>query len=799
MFKNYFKVAFRNLRKSPSFSFINISGLAIGMACCLLILLYVSDELSYDNFHPKADRIYRILSFSTIGGTTRSFAQTPPAMVPVLEESIPEIEDYVRIFRFPNMRITYKDNHFELPDFFLADSSFFDFFNHEFIKGDPETALENPNSMVITEDSAIKIFGDEDPLGKTISFFGGQLSDIQITGVIKNVPKNSHYTFDLILNIDTLTSLDRPQFNQFLREAIGFSTYSYVLLSEYADPLQVKDRIMGVVEDNWGEPLRERGIVRDYPLQKLRDIHLKSDHEAELGNPGNINYVYLFSAVAVLVMFIACFNFINLSTARSTGRAKEVGLRKVFGASRPQLVKQFLNESIIMSVLGLIIAVLIVLLVLPVFNGLTGKQFSKGELLGFTSILGFLFIMIVTGFFAGSFPAFILSSFDPVKTVKGKLGAGSKKSVLRTVLVVIQFSISIFMIIGILIILQQVDFLKNKDLGFNRERVVVIRGGGRTPEALRERILQNPNMISVSFSQNIPGQFSPDDTFFQEGKSREDTTRASAFFIDYDFFNTYEIELLEGRNFSKDFPSDARASIIINEEAANEFGWGMEAVGKQITNTDRGNLTKTIIGIVKNFHHKSLKMAINPTVLELNLRQYQFASIRLRPNDVSGSIAFLENLWKEINPQFEFNYFFVDDDFRSKYPEEEKVRQIYSYLGILAIFVACLGLYGLASYTIEQRTKEIGIRKTLGATVKGVILILTRDFIKWVLLANIIAWPLAYFVMDRWLQNFAYRINIEWWVFLVSGCIAVIISIFTVSYQAQKSARANPVEALRYE
>jgi putative ABC transport system permease protein len=468
-------------------------------------------------------------------------------------------------------------------------------------------------------------------------------------------------------------------------------------------------------------------------------------------------------------------------------------------ASKGQLVKQFLNESIIMSILGLIIAILIVLLVLPVFNGLVGKEFSQGELLSVTSILGLLLIMILTGFFAGSFPAFILSSFDPVKTVKGKLGTGTKKSILRTILVVIQFSISIFMIIGILVILQQVDFLKNKDLGFNREQVVVIPGGGQTPEALRERILQNPNMLSVSFSQNIPGRNSPDDTYYKEGFSREETTRVSAFFVDYDFFKTYEIELLHGRLFSKDFPSDPRGSLIINEEAAKEFGWGAEAIGKQISNTDRGNLTKTIIGVVKNFHHKSLKLEINPTVLELNPRQYSFASIRINPNDVSGTIAYLRSLWKEINPQFEFNYFFVDDDFRSKYPEEEKVREIYSYLGILAIFVACLGLFGLASYSIEQRTKEIGIRKTLGASIQGIIIILTKDFIKWVLLANIIAWPLAYFVMSRWLQNFAYRINIEWWVFLISGIIAVIISILTVGFQAQKSARCNPVETLRYE
>jgi putative ABC transport system permease protein len=799
MFKNYLKIALRNLKKNKAFSFINIAGLAIGMACCILILLYVSDELSYDNFHENEDRIYRILSFSTIGGTTREFAMTPPAMVPVLAQSIPEIESFVRIFRFPNIRIRYQDKNFNMSDFFLADSSFFDFFSHQFLTGDSKTALKNPNSMVITEDTAKQIFGDEDPLGKTISFFGGQLSDIKITGIIKNVPNNSHYTFNLVLSINTLTSMDNQQFNRFLTEAIGFSVYSYVLLKEGAEPVQVKEKIMEVVENKWGKALKERGIVRDYPLQKLRDIHLMSNYEAEIGNPGNINYIYLFSAVALLVLFIACFNFINLSTARSIQRAKEVGLRKVFGAFRGQLVKQFLFESIFMSFLGLVIGIITVILILPTFNGLTGKTFSSAELLSSTIILAFLAIIILTGFFAGSFPAFILSSFNPVKTVKGKLGEGSKKLVLRKTLVMLQFSISIFMIFGILVILKQMDYLKNKDLGFNKEQSIVIPSGGRNPEALTNRILQNPRIKSVTFSQNIPGQFTGDDTYFQEGRNREETTRVSAFTVDHDFFKTFEIKLLHGRLFSKKFPTDATESIIINEEAAREFGWGADSIGKMITNTDRGNIRKRIIGIVNNFHHKSLKHKINPTVLELNTEFYNFAAIRISHEDVSSTIAYLKKLWKETNPQFQFRYFFIDDDFRMKYPEEEKVRQIYFYFGILAIFVACLGLYGLSSYTIMMRTKEIGIRKVLGSSFQSIVIMLTKDFLKWVSIANIIAWPLAYFIMNRWLQNFAYRISIEWWIFLVSGIIALFISLIIVGFEAQKSARSNPINALRYE
>lgn len=799
MLRNYIKIAIRNLRRNKGYSFINIAGLAIGMACCLLILLYVKDELSYDGFHQNKDRIYRILSFSTIGGTTRQFARHPSALSQALAEAIPEVEAFTRIFTFPNTRISYQNNTFEIRDFYIADESFFSIFSHDFIAGDPITALASPNSLVITKNTAIQIFGDEDPIGKSITFQAARIDDLKITGVIKNIPENSHYNFDMMLSSSTIPHNNENNDPGFLNQDYFFNSYGYLLLRENADVAEVENKIKAVVAQRWGEMLKQRGVAREYPLQSLKDIHLRSNYEAELGNPGNINYVYLFSAIALFVLFVACFNFINLSTAKSAKRAKEVGLRKVFGAFRNQLIKQFLSESIIMSLIGLILGVLIVIAVLPVFNNLTDKEFDSGLLTSHTAISGLLGIVLLTGVIAGSFPAFVLSAFHPIRTIRGKLGIGTKNMTLRKILVVIQFSISIFMITSILVILNQLDFLKNKDLGFNKDQMVIISAGGQRNDALRDRILQNPNVVSVSLPSNIPGGYSGDQSFYVEGTSPDESVRGSGFYVDYDYLKTFGMELLWGRNFSREFPTDVQQAVILNEKAVKDLGLGEDAVGKQLINIARNNRRQTIIGVVKDFHHKSLKLEINPVILALNLQGFRFISVRISPNNVSGTLSFLEGICKEINPEREFSYYFLDDDFKRKYPEEDKLQEVYLYFGFLAIFIACLGLYGLASFTIEQRTKEIGVRKILGAKVRGITFVLSKEFIKWVLLANIIAWPLAYYVMNDWLDTFAYRITIGFEVFFISGILATLIAVFTVSYQSIRAAHADPVESLRYE
>jgi putative ABC transport system permease protein len=806
MLRNYLKIALRNMNRHKGYSFINMAGLAIGMACCILILLYVTDELSFDRFHEKKDRIYRINTISSIGTTSRQYATVPPALAKGLADSMPEIEAYTRLMEAPSLRGRVDENNIEIKDCFVVDSGFFDIFSHDFLAGAPESVFENPDSIVITEETSDRIFGDGSAMGKSIDL--GNARAVQVTGVIKNVPKNSHIQFDALLPLSFIRDESgRPV--DFSGAAYFCEWYAYLLLKEGTQIADVERKVMETAEAKWGDLYREKGTTRQYPLQIITDLHLKSKCEYESGNPGDINTVYLFSAIALFVLFIACFNFINLSTARSANRAREVGMRKVMGSQKGQIVRQFLSESIVMSVIGLVISIVLVQLALPSFNRLAGKEFDSGQLLSPTVLLGLLGIIIVTGIIAGSFPAFILSAFDPITVLKGKLSSTSKNITLRKMLVIFQFSISIFMIAGILVIVRQLDYIKNINLGFDKEQMVVIpffgnrqneEGAGRH-EALRNKMLQNSSILSVSFSIDRPGGDLGYDAFLPEGKSNEETLRAMRYWVDHNFISTYGMEIVKGRDFSESFSTDADQALIINEKAVAALGWGDEVLGKRLVNVSRDNRQGIIVGVVKDFHSASMKMEISPVVIALDPRFFAFISVRIRPDNVSNTLAFLESTLREIYPdrEFEYSYYFIDEDFRSKYPEEEKIREIYFAFGFLAVFVACLGLFGLASYSVEQRTKEIGIRKVLGATGREIVLLLSKEFSKWVLAANIIAWPLAYYFMDRWLDNFAYRIGVTWDIFIFSGIIAAVIALFTVSFHSIKAASSNPANALKYE
>ncbi len=807
MIKNLLKVMVRNFGKHKAFSLINVMGLAIGMACCLLILLFVSDELSFDRHNVQGDRVYRLNSHSTIGGTTRHFAASPAALAPAIKETVPEVLAYARVVDMGRAQFAYEGRNVDIPDFFAADEDFFKLFTHEFLAGDPATALQKPNSLVMTEGAARQIFGTAEALGKVITIVQGpQRLDFAVTGVIRDVPKNSHFRFTILLATSTfrqpqlnVAQNQQPQRN-FLDEFYGFGVHSYVLVDRDTDMAALDRKVRDLVETRWGTFLRQRGVGRWYELQNLFDIHLRSSYEGELGNPGNFQYVVLFGAIALLVLFIACFNFINLSTARSTLRAKEVGLRKVFGADRRQLVRQFLGESFILSLIGMALGVLIVCLSLPAFNAFTQKAFTTAEVFTPVVIAGIVLLVLLTGLGAGAFPSLVLSSFEPVRTVRGKLDPGTKGRALRTAIVVVQFAIAVFMIVGVVAVIRQIDYLKTKDLGFNREMLVVVPGGGARNDALRDRLLQDPGVKSVSFDANIPGQFSPDDTFVPEGRSQDETIRTSTLIVGYDFLKTFEIELLWGRNFSPEFPTDAQDGLIINETTARELGWAEDAIGREMVDfTSDRNQRYKVVGVVGDFHHKSLTMAINPTSLKLNPNAYRFVTIRISPADVPRTLEVLAKTFKEFQPRIEYRYFFVDDDFRQKYPNEEKVRSVYAAFGGLAVLVACLGLFGLASFIIERRTKEIGIRKTLGASVRRLVLSLSAEFLRAVLLANLVAWPLAYFFLRRWLNAFPYRISLAWWFFLVGGVLSALIAFLTVSYQSLRSARTNPSDTLRWE
>ncbi|MFC2164916.1 ABC transporter permease [Acidobacteriota bacterium] len=810
MFRNYIKITLRNLRKYRGYSFINIAGLAIGMACCLLILLYVSDELSYDRHHEHADRIYRVNGISSIGTTTRHYATTPPALGPEIALAIPEIEKSVRIFDIFELEGRIKEQHIRISDTGSVDPTYFDVFPHEFIAGDPQKAFAIPDSIVITEETAERLFGDQDALNQVITFPRTRLG--KITGVIKNFPKNSHFRLNALIPTTAIRD-DEGRPHPYLRHPYFCQVYTYVLLRKDTDLENLEQKIMAVHESKWGEMFKQRGTMRQYPLMPMKDIHLKSHYEYEIGNPGDMNNIYLFSGIALLVLMIACFNFINLSTARSTSRAREVGMRKVFGSGRRKLIKQFLGESVIVSLISLVIGIVIVTIVLPVFNSLSGKEFTEGQLLRLPFLLGLLGIIILTGLIAGSFPAFILSAFQPVTVLKGKFSSVSKNSSLRKILVITQFAISVFMIVGILVMIRQLDFLKNKELGFNKDQLVVAQffGDRREEEtakrfdALKDRLLKNPNISAVSFSANIPGGELGYDAYLAEGMSDDETVRAINYIVDYDFVKTYEMELISGRDFSKDFATDEGEAIIISEKMAEILGLGKDCLGKQIINVARDNRRGIIVGIIKDFHSGSLKMEISPVILSCAPQFFAFVTARIHPANVSSTLKFLENELREVSQitlperEFTFDYYFVDDDFRSKYEEEEKVQEIYVIFGGLAVFVACLGLFGLASFTLEQRTKEIGVRKVLGASGSKIVLLLSKEFAKLILIANILAWPLAYYAMNRWLGNFAYRIGIGVDIFIFSFVLAVVVATLTIFYHSMKAILANPSDSLRYE
>jgi len=513
------------------------------------------------------------------------------------------------------------------------------------------------------------------------------------------------------------------------------------------------------------------------------------------------------------VLIIACFNFINLATARSTGRAREVGIRKVFGSKKNQLIRQFLSESIAVSLISLFLGIALVMTVLPLFNNLSGKQFEQTQLLKLPALLGFLGIIILTGFIAGSFPAFILSAFQPVIVLRGKFSSASKNSSLRKILVVVQFAISIFVIVGILTMIRQLDYMKNKDLGFKKDQLLVSQFFGNRREeenaqrfdSLKDRIQKNPNITSISFSANIPGAELGYDAYLPVARGDDETVRARNYWVDFDFVKTYGMEIVLGRDFSREFSTDAGEAIIINEKIAQALGWGDDCLGKRIYNIARDNRLGRIVGVVKDFHSGSMKLEISPVILSCEPEFFAFVTARILPVNVPSTLSFLENNLREVsqqvfpNREFTFDYHFVDDDFRTKYAEEEKVRQVYVIFGALAVVIACLGLFGLASFTLEQRTKEIGVRKVLGASVNNIIFLLSKEFAKLVLIANIVAWPLAFYAMNRWLGNFAYRIGIGWDIFILSGVLAVVIALFTVCFHSIRAALSNPATALRYE
>jgi len=809
MFKNYFKVAIRNLWKNKTFSFINIFGLAIGLSCFLLIAVYVMDELSYDRFHKAANRIYRINSDIRFGGNELKLTQTSDMMGSALKKDYPEVEQYTRIFVNNGNKLIKKGSEYiNEVNVGHVDSTFFDVFTVPAIAGNTKTALFEPNTVVVTEAAAKKYFSSTDVVGKTIETNDNGSTVYKITAVVEDLQQNSHFDFDFFFSMKNVDY----QWGQYL----SHNFHTYLLLKEGTDAESFEKKFSQYIDKyvmpqakqymqiNSIEELEKAGNKLVYSLIPLTDIHLRSQQNFEMTPTGNIQYVYIFSAVAIFILLIACINFMNLTTARSANRAREVGIRKVLGTERRNLIAQFLSESTLMALLSLIIAMIITYFTLPLFNDVDAKSMSV-EVLFSPLILPLLIALpIVVGLMAGSYPAFYLSSFNPITVLKGKLSSGSSGSRFRSVLVVFQFATSIILIIGTIVIYLQLNYIRNKNLGFNKDQVLVVNDAYALNDkinAFKNDVLQMPGVVSGTISGFLPVTNSSrnDNSYSKEAVMDAKTGfNMQSWNIDYDYIKTMGMEIIKGRNFSKDFGSDS-SGVIINETTAKFLGYD-DPIGKQIYKSTDGDAPEvyTVIGVVKNFNYESVKKDISSLGFFLG-NNIGLASFKVKADNIPSLVKNIESKWKTMAAGMPFSYRFLDESFDEMYRSEQRVGKIALSFSVLAILIACLGLFGLAAYIAEQRTKEIGIRKVLGASVGGIVQLLSKDFLKLVIISFVIASPLAWWAMNQWLQDFVYRVDLAWWIFLLAGGIALFIALSTISFQAIRAALTNPVKNLRTE
>jgi putative ABC transport system permease protein len=792
MFFNYLKVTWRNIKRYKGYSFINITGLAVGLACCILILLWVQDELSYDRFHSNRDDLYRVVTEWRKTEPATHYWPVSAPLAPALKEEYPEI---IKATRFTRLRrgqlVKFGDKHFTESQICLTDPDFFDMFTFPLLKGGPQTALTDRISIVITETVAGKYFGNEDPLGKILNI--NNEYDFTVTGVLKDVPHNSHLQFDILIPFIRIEDFETAWAVLDNWTLSGFATY--VQLEKNAFSQDLTNKIAYYLQKHVQE---SKDVIY---LQPLKDIHLYSSHiQFGIEGQGDIKYVYIFSIVAFLVLIIASINFMNLATARSSNRAKEVGLRKVVGATRIQLIRQFFCESVVVAFLSLILAVVLVELFLPIFADQSGKQLALDFSRHINILLVIVIMTLITGFLSGTYPALFLSSLRPVKVLKGSLRTEGRGYLFRRILVVSQFSLSILLIICTVVVFHQVGYMRNKKLGFDREHMVYLPIRNELVhgyEPLKNELLKNTGIKNVAASSNLPtsGVILTTDKVTWEGKNPESVVVLEVTSVGYDFIETFNMEMVEGRSFSKKYSSDEEDAVVINESAMKIIGME-DPVGKQLV---FGESAVTIIGIVKDYHFKSLHSEIEPLILAIVPNLYRYVFVKLDAGNIPNTVANMENTWKTLFPDTPFEYHFVDEAYDKLYRSEQRMGSLFNYFTVLAVVISCLGLFGLASFMAEKRTKEIGIRKVLGASITGIIILLNKQFTKWVLIANIVAWPIAYYAMSKWLQGFAYRINLGIWTFALAAVVALVIAVITVSYQSFKAALANPAESLRYE
>jgi putative ABC transport system permease protein len=811
MLRNFIKTAWRNLIKNRTFSIINIAGLAIGLSCFLLISMYVVDEFSYDRYNEKADRIYRINSDIKFGGANLNLAVCSDPMGATLKKDYPQVEQFTRIYVSGGSKMIKKGNDWINEDKVAhVDSTFFDVFTLPAIAGDTRTALNEPNTVVISQSAALKYFGTINALGKTVETNDKKNKLYKVTAVINDVPRNSHFHLDFLFSMLNV----QYDFGNFLSH--NFQSYVVLrkgtdykafdknfdqVIAKYVIPQAKQYMQIGSIED-----FKKAGNRLEYHLMPLLDIHLHSARFPELEANGNAQYVYIFSAVAIFILLIACINFMNLSTARSASRAKEVGIRKVLGTEKRFLIGQFLTESTMLALIALVIAVLICWAILPFFNNVAAKDIGMKDFLNPKLLTVLILVPVIVGALAGSYPAFYLSSFQPIMVLKGKINAGFRRSNIRSGLVVFQFFISIALIIGTIIVYKQLDYIQTKNLGFDKSQVLVVNGAsalGTQVDAFKNEVKKISGVKDAAYSGYLPVSNSSrnDNTYSREAvMDSKNGLDMQVWNIDYDYIPMLGMQIIKGRNFSPQFGTDSTA-VIINETTAGLLGYP-DPLGKKIYTRD-GDASSpvtgfTIIGVVKNFHFESLRENISPLCFRLGNNKW-CVSFKLATTDVRSVVKNIESKWKSMAPGFPFDYQFLDQAFDNMYRQEQRVGRIAISFAVLAILIACLGLFGLATYMAEQRTKEIGVRKVLGASVQNITTMLSKEFVTLVIIAAVIAFPLAWWGMHLWLQDFAYRVNISWWVFALAAFIAFAIALVTVSFQAIRAAIANPVDSLRTE
>jgi putative ABC transport system permease protein len=806
MIKNFFLTAFRNVFKNWTYSIINIFGLSIGLAAIIYITLFVQFELGYDKFNEKADQIYRVGVYGMMMNNEINQAVTAAPMAEAMLNDYPELLNACRIKESGDWLIRVGDKKINEKKFLFADSSFFDIFSYKLLRGDPKNALKDPRSVVMTETGARKYFGNEDPVGQLLKVESDTIL-YKVTGLMVDPPENSHFHFDLLGSLSTL-GVSRNTF------WVSHNFYTYILLKEGTDIPSFVEKMQLMVEKYVGpqieqflginmEEFANSGNSFSYFLQPLLDIHLHSDLQAEIEANGNILYVYIFISIAIFILVIASINFTNLATARASSRSKEVGIRKVVGAMKEQLVLQFLTEALIVSMVSLAFAIVILELFMPALNNLIQIPLDIQYFSSWYIVPALFSLILVVSLMAGSYPAFFLASFRPVAVLKGKLKLGTKSGILRSVLVITQFVVSVFILLSTFTVSDQLNYMLNKDLGFDKENILMIHRSDALKtqmESFKAELKTIPSVIDVTNENAYPGVNFSNNAFFLEGESTSHTYLLNQGWVSYDYGKTFGFQLIEGRFFSRNFPTDSNA-IVINESAVKSLGL-TDPIGKALLRPSGPNeFTRTpIIGVVKDFNFKSLHTKIEPAAFTLMPGNWEgVVSVKLKSENVNSAIQQIQGIWESFTTEYPFEYFFFDDSLKKLYKAEQRTNNIFILFSVLSILIAFMGLIGLISFITEQRKKEIGIRKTFGSSSANIAYIICKEIFKLIVIASIISWPIAYLLMNNWLQDFSYRVNINYLMFILIPLFTIILSLLTVIYQTLKAAMKNPAETLRYE